>query len=287
MNCLSERAVLMRLSIGLPGEARQDNELTTKVKASEHMGEKSGRWVKSLYPAEALDPIKKLDTKARAFHETVTLPFDKGIGILPAALIAEHGDRMRQFAGERKQLVEAHFLARYDEWVAWARKEHNGTFDASLYAGVDALREKFYFRTEPLPVPDATHFQSTVASLLGTDVDSVNARVSDATKEAHRELMSRLIAPVEAMAKKLSEKPKDGREDIVFRDTLISNLQDIVKLAPKLNITGDPAIDAFVVEVGKLTTYTATELRENKNVRGKVATEADAMFKKLSGYKLG
>ena len=117
----------------------------------------------------------------------VTLPFDSGIGILPAPLVMEYGDRMRAFAAMREQLIEREFLADPQKWVDWAQRNHNGTFDPDLYPGcfpaadlpeaerlaqvladntprkflVDAeefrseMREKFSFKTEPLPVPDA------------------------------------------------------------------------------------------------------------------------------------
>lgn len=283
---MKDRAVLMRLSIGLPGENRQDRDITEKTKSAEHLGTNAGKWIKNLFPPEALAPLKKLDGEARAYHAAVTLPFDAGVGILPAALILEYAERMREFASKRQNLIQAHFVPKYPEFIEWARKEHNGSFDASLYPAVETMLEKFYFKTEPLPVPDAVHFENTVASLLGTDVDSVNARVQDATKEAQRELLRRMIEPVKAMAAKLAEKPKEGKESPIFRDTLVTNLREIVDLAPKLNITGDAQIDAFVAEMKPLVAVGPQELRENASVRGYAASKAAEVLKKLEGYSL-
>lgn len=289
---LGERAILMRLSIGLPGEARQDPKLSGQVKAEHSLGENAGKWVKAIYPTEALAPIKELDNEARAYHAEVTLPFDTGIGILPAGLIMEHRDKLKEFAGRREKIVQDHFLARYDEWVAWAEREHNGTFDPKLYPGREAIAKKFYFRTEPLPVPDAEHFTGAVTQLLGVDTESVDIRVKDAGLEAQRELMRRLIEPVKAMADKLSEQPKvkkDGTvaSDIVFRDTLVTNLRAIAALAPKLNLSGDAAIDGFCQEIACLANnVTPKDLRDNKDVRAIAAEQAKALFAKLDAYKL-
>lgn len=320
---MKDRAVLMRLSIGLPGENRQDRDITEKTKSAEHLGTNAGKWIKNLFPPEALAPLKKLDGEARAYHAAVTLPFDAGVGILPAALILEYAERMREFASKRQATLEGHFLGDPWKWVQWAYREHNGSFDPDLYPGcvvfdpnnaahvalrVDqmlseedirkggtqyvleadtfrqAMREKCYFKTEPLPVPDAVHFENTVASLLGTDVDSVNARVQDATKEAQRELLRRMIEPVKAMALKLAEEPKPGKESPIFRDTLVTNLKEIVDLAPKLNITGDAQLDAFVAEMKPLVAVGPQELRENASVRGYAASKAAEVLKKLEGY---
>jgi hypothetical protein len=284
---LGQRAVLMRLSMGLPGEHRQDPELTGEVKQSHSLGRAAGNWIKTLYPPEALAPIKKLDNEARAYHATVTLPFDAGIGILPAGLIAEHGDKMRQFKGERDHLVESHFLANYSQWVDWARGQHNGTFDPDLYPGAAELRGKFYFRTEPLPVPDIEHFTGTVASLLGTDLESVNLRVRDAELEAQRELLRRIMAPVDAMAKKLAESPKDGKASPVFRDSLVGNVREIAALAPKLNLAGDAQIDAWCKDIANaLGKSDPDALRKDGKLRAAVAADAAAMLKRLSGYTI-
>lgn len=283
---LAERAVLMRLSAGLPGKNRTDKALTSKVKTQEAMGSHSGRWVKERFPQWALEPLEKLVNEARGYHAKVTLPFDNGIGILPAALVVEYGDEMRAYKAKFQGLVETHFVPRYDEMIDWARAEHNGTFSPEDYPGIDEMVECFKFRTEPLPVPDAGHFEAAMTSLLGVDAEGVNIRVADAMQEAQKELMRRLIEPVSAMAKKLKEAPKEGKEDIIFRDTLVDNVKEIAVLAPKLNIAGDAQIDAFVAEMAAITKYSAESLRESKVTRNEVADRADAIAKKMAAYRI-
>jgi len=283
---LAERAVLMRMSAGVPGKSRKDRKLSESVKSEHGLGQKSGAWVKTRFPDWALEPIEKVVNKAREYHAAVTLPFDAGIGILPAPLIMEYGDRMRQFAGEFRNLVDSHFKAKYPEMIEWAKQEHNGTFDASDYPEIDEVMESFYFKTEPLPVPDAAHFEGTVKSLLGVDSEGVTMRVADAMQEAQRELMRRLIEPVKAMAVKLSEAPKEGKDSPTFRDSLVGNVKEIAKLAPKLNIAGDPAIDAFVKEIERLATLAPDHLRKSNVTRKAAATDAAAILQKLEGYKI-
>lgn len=283
---LADRACLMRLSVGLPGTARQDRKLSQEVKSEHSLGSNAGRWVKQKYPKWALEPIEKLVNEARAYHAAVTLPFDQGIGVLPAALVLEYGDKMREFKGRFDNLRDSHFKARYADMVEWAKVEHNGTFDPADYPPVEEVLPAFYFRSEVQPIPGSEHFTDTLKSLLGVDTESVDLRVNDAMAEGQRELMRRLIDPVRAMAAKLAEQPKEGRKDIVFRDTLIGNIKEIVELAPKLNITGDPAIDGFVKELDGLTRYTPDTLREDKATRSEAAAKAAETLKRLEGYKL-
>lgn len=285
----------MRFSAGLPGEQRQDRQLTEDVKRQKQLGERSGKWEQFLYPPQALEAIKKKQTEARDYHNAVTLKFDTGIGILPAALIQEYGDRMRQLKGEVDNLVESTFLAEPQKWIDWAVSEQNGTFNPDNYPGCCAsngtfvvdveefrkeMRPKFYFRSEPLPVPDADHFTATVASLLGTDLESVNLKVRDAALEAQRELMARIMKPVKHMAETL------GKDKPRIFDTLIGNIADICKLAPKLNLQGDPVLDTLVNECVKLTNYDPEVLRKSDKTRTEAQKEAEAMLTRLSGYKL-
>jgi hypothetical protein len=281
---LAERAVLMRLSAGLPGKNRTDKGLTETVKGEHGLGTKSGRWIKTKYPDWALEPLEKLVTEARAYHAAVTLPFDNGIGILPAALIKEYGDKMRQFRGQFENLRDSHFVPKYPDMIEWARLEHNGTFDPTDYPPVEDLLGSFYFKTEPLPVPDAQHFEGTMSSLLGVDAEGVNIRVQDAMVQAQRELMRRMIEPVRAMATKLAEQPKEGKDDIVFRDTLVGNVQAIAELVPKLNIAGDAQVDKFAAEMLALARYAPEVLRKDKATRKEAADKAADTMKRLSGY---
>jgi len=121
-------------------------------------------------------------------------------------------------------------------------------------------------------------------SLLGVDTESVTIRVADAMQEAQKELMRRLIEPVRAMATRLSEQPKEGKSSPRFNDTLVGNLKEIAQLAPKLNIAGDPKIDEFVAEIGKLTAVEPQVLRDAPTTRQVVAQNAMAVLKKLEGY---
>ena len=281
----------MRFSSGGPGKTRTDKGLSKEVKAEHGLGEDSGDWKKNRFPKNALLPIEQIATAARAYHDAVTLPFDKGIGILPAALVMEYAERMKGFAAKFYAAVNSHFRANYPDFVAWARAKHNGTFNADDYPDVEELVKEFYFKTVPLPVPDASHYQTTIASLLGTDTESVNVRVQDAMQEGMRELMKRMIEPIKAMAEKLVEEPKmrkNGKmaEDICFRDTLIGNIKEIAELAPKLNLSGDPVIDQFAAQMTKLANVSPEKLRDDKSERAMKAAAAADLLKRLEGYKI-
>lgn len=332
---LQQNSVLYRFSAGCPGKSRKDRRTTEEVKVEKALGANAGKWVADLYPPGAMQAIESKQDEARSYHEFVTFPFGvkgedpdasengdtavdgkkakvKGkaiAGILPACLIMEYGDKMRQFKGEMEVLV-AEFLKDPQQWVDWAMKEHNGTFEPKNYPGCTRdkvtgaitfdpevyrkkMAAKFYLTWEPLPVPDSQHFTAEVSALLGQDAKSVDLRIADAQTEAKRELLRRILEPVAAMAAKLVEEPKKDKktglpkEDIIFRDTLITNISDIVKMVPKMNLSGDPGVERLAADVeANLTRYTAKTLREDKAIRKQVADSAADLVKRLSGYSL-
>lgn len=270
----------MRLSIGMPGETRQDREFTETISREKNLGKGAGKWDKCLYPPDALKPIKELDGQIRRFHDSFTVPFDKGIGILPASLIEDYGERMRGYCDMRDQLVQIHYVQKYDEFVEWAREKHNGTFNPALYPGAQAMLEKFYIKTQPIPVPNSTHFESTVASLLGTDTDSIDQRVRDAEVEGQKEVMRRLIEPIKRV---LDTCTKDNPV-IRKNSNMLSSIKEISELAPKLNLAGDPDIDAFAAELKQFEMFDLDELKENKGSREEAAKRAAELMKRMEGY---
>jgi hypothetical protein len=270
----------MRLSIGLPGQSAQDEELSSEVKSEHGLGDDSGTWNKRLWPPNALAPIKQLDSQIVKYHHTVTLPFDKGSGILPAVFYPEYCEKMRVFKDERAVLVQDHFVAKYDEFVAWARQNQNGTFDASLYPGADVHAKKFYVKTIPIPVPDSAHFETNVKDLLGLDSTSVDKRIEDAMVEGQRELIKRMLPPLQKMTEVL------GKDKPRIYATLISNIGDIAKLVPALNLMDDPELNKFAKDMQSLAENTPDSLRDSVHRRTMVQSEAKELMDRLSGYKL-
>ena len=275
---LQEQAVLVRFSAGMPGESRQDKHLTDEIKYDRNMGKDAGKWLKKLYPAEALDEIKKVTTRAREKHYELTLPWDDtGFRILPITTYLEYQQVMRTLHQEFDAARDA-FNAKWQAWVDWAKVEHNGSFNPACYDQGRAFR-MFKFSTDFNPIPECGDFRVQLqADDLNSMKKDLDERMQDTLKVAQAELWERLAAPVRAMVDRLSDPDK------VFRNTLVENLSNIVALVPKLNIAGDSKLTDFAKECGdKLLKYKPDTLRESKAVRAATAKDADEILKRLDG----
>lgn len=283
---LQDKAILVKLSISLPGNTRTDVKITQDTISRENLGAKAGRWLKQLYPDEAMTPLVKLSGEIRTYHYTHTLAWtDEGYRILPTAHHAEYTDQMRKFHAAYDTARDT-FVSRLPEWVAWAKQAHNGTFDPTCYPDASRLERKFDFGLDFSPVPSGSDFR---CSLNQDELDSmsqqVNERVNQATEAARLDLWHRLIEPLKAMADKLSEPDRAKGQSPIFRDSLVSNLQDIAKLIPALNVTSDPELAAFAAEVQSTIAQVQPDtLRQSKSTRDQTAAQAKAILDRMSGY---
>jgi hypothetical protein len=318
----------MKFSQGCPGNSRKDKVFTEEVKTQHGLGKDAGKWDKTLFPPGSMDEMKKIISEAYDYHNEVTFPYgappeendqakeeDKkkgsgltGVGILPKLLIQEYVDNIRNFSARLAVAVED-WVKDPQKYIDWARAEHNGTFNAKNYPGCEQLssgeiyldaevfrkkmRSKFRIACEPLPVPASSHFEDEIAVLLGSDAESVDMRVRDAGVEAQKELLRRMINPVQHMAARLAGAPcgcsackgKASKSDR-FNGTLVENVRSIAELVPKLNLGDDPHLNHFAKEMEALTKFNVDTLRDDEDTRKDAAAKAAEMFSKLSGYKL-
>lgn len=278
---LANKALLVKLSVGLPGNTRTDVKITSDTISAHGMAANSGRWLKQLYPDEAIKPLTVLQGEIRTYHYEHTLPWsDEGYRILPTAHHAEYTDKMRQFRA-KFEAVRDNFCSRLEDWIDWARIAHNGTFDGSIYpTSPEALARKFNLSLDFSPVPSGDDFRCCIdQSELDIMAQQVNQRVSEATEAARSDLWQRLVQPLRNMVARLSD------PDAIFRDSLIGNLRDIAALIPDLNVTSDPALSAFASEVASSLAQLKPEtLRSSKVDRAETARKASEILKRMVGY---
>ena len=108
----------------------------------------------------------------------------------------------------------------------------------------------------------------------------------DTVNDAVRTLLDRLREPVTHMATRLRlfRRRSDGRAQHPFRDTLVENVRQIVRLAPMLNLMDDPRIATLCADIEKhLTAYDPDELRNSPTLRESVANQADDILRRMQG----
>jgi hypothetical protein len=278
--CLSDKAMLVRLSISQWTGRKYDKAVSAKVASDYQTTADAGRYNKVLIAEQAIKAIAKVANDARSFHYQNTLPWnDNGDRILPAANYLTYTQKVQEFRVSFESSVNE-FTSNYPLLVADAKLRLNGMFNPADYPDAGRILEKYGFDASFMPLPDAADFRvSLQQSELDAIKQDIESRTRQAAEKAMQDLWNRLHEAVSHMADKLKT------SDAVFRDSLVTNLVELCELLPKLNIANDPNLEKMRQAVeSKLCNVTPQQLRDNPTARKQTAKTADDILSAMAGY---
>jgi hypothetical protein len=276
----SDQAMLANLTIAVWLGKKRDKDVTEEVAVRHNAKGRAGTYTKNLIDSAFLQKVKKLEGTARNLHRMWTLPWlDNGDRILPTALAEDYLKKMREARRDYEAAVDD-FIEQYNQEVAKAKLRLGTMYKSDDYPDKAVLREKFAFEFTLFPFPNTKDWRVSLAGKASKAVKEETERRIKATVEAAiRDLWQRLYETVEKMYETLS------KTDAIFRDSLVSNLVEIVDLIPKLNIVDDPELNRISDEVKKkLCSKTPEYLRGDPHTRKKATKEAADILKKMKGY---
>lgn len=277
---LSEKAMLVNLSISQWTARKYDRKVSSEVNAAHGAKDDAGRYNKSLVARESLKDIQRIVNQARILHYEKTLPwFDEGARILPAAMFSEYSATMRQLRGEFETVVRD-FADAYPALIDDARIALNGLFNVQDYPPAEMIRGKFDWRVSISPLPNADDFRVQLSDdEIETVRKEIEARAGDAAEMANKDLWERLYKVVSNMADKLVI------PDAIFRNSLVENIGELTSMLPKLNITNDANLEEMRRKVeSKLAATNPEILRTDSIVRRETAKDAQALLDAMKGY---
>jgi hypothetical protein len=153
-------------------------------------------------------------------------------------------------------------------------------YQPSDYPGVAEIESKFSFDNVFLPFPDEKDFRIDISEDEVKEIKrTLKQKSGEAVADAMRDCWGRLYEAVNNAVERLSD------PDAIFRDSLIGNLGDLCDVLPRLNIQEDKYLDQMCGEIkAKLACQSPKTLRENKDTRKAVATEAEGILGMMSSY---
>lgn len=277
---LSDKALLVQLSISQWTARKYDKKATEQVASANNAAVQSGRYNKSLLPMnDFLANVHQKSTLIRKKYYANTLPWGiDGTQILPSA---NYLSFMTDFRKEKYewQMVVNSFLSEYMRLKTHARVSLNTLYNEADYPSQDEVASKFNMDMSIMPVPDGDFRVDVAEEELARITADVERRVVDASQNAMKEAWNRLHDRVKHMAEKLDD-PK-----AVFRDTLVENTREICSVLTRLNFTDDPNLEAMRQEVEQsLTKHHPDALRNDPDLRRDKAAEAKAIMAKMGAF---
>ena len=124
-------------------------------------------------------------------------------------------------------------------------------------------------------------------TLASDDTERVKRDIETQLHDAVGDLYRRLGEAVERVSERLQEDPEG--KPLVFRNSMISNIRDLVDVVPRLNIFGDDELAGLCQQVkDRIASVEPDALRPSKTfdpaARAQVKRDADELMEKFAGY---
>jgi hypothetical protein len=193
---------------------------------------------KTIMESPELQAIKKIDSDLRNWLRRWTLPsvLKNGVYMLPVGLLDMVDGRLTEFVTKRRELVDS-FKASYETRKAEAQAKLNGLFDASQYPTPDEVVKQFEeeFGYMSFSVPDT--LEGINSTIFAREKEKLASKIAEAGEVAQQVIRARFSESVRHMLDRLTPEA-DGKKKI-FRDSMVSNLQEFVDNFTALNVTND------------------------------------------------
>ena len=277
---ITEKAMLVRLSVSQWTARRFDFEATSRTISSYGAKENAGRFNKLLIDHPAVRDYQKAANEARMFHYENTLPWgNDNARILPAANYLTYTKKIRELKAAFEEATSK-FIEEYPALIEQAKIDLNSLFSKGDYPDQYSLRSKFKFNVDVSPVPTGDDFRvSLTDDEVGQIKSDIESRVKSSVAEAMKDAWTRLLWVMQNTVERL------GKVDAIFRDSLIDNMAKLCDVLPKLNLTDDPKMTQIIKEIKKsLVPLDPDELRQDRVARKKASNKAQDILKKMSAY---
>ena len=268
---ITDTCILSKLRIGKWGAKVHDSEASREVERANEAEENTVRVIKTLMDFPEYKDFKTIGSKARSFHRDHTMPWLwGGTGILPMDLYDPYKNYMDDNIYEAEKATKV-IVERYPERIKLNEKKLAKLYKVIEYPPVNVIASKFIIDYTFYPV-GSSDFRS-VEGLNDAQKAEFQARaekqIKDDLEEATKTLFERFHKYVHRMYERLEN------EDKTFRESLISNIEDVIEILPKINITGNPELNKLCRDAKlMLCKYDVEDLRMDLDVRAGVAKNA-------------
>ena len=286
---LSKKAMLIRVTVHrwrpVITDKKESSEITERNKAKR--GRASAR--KRLVALADYAKLRNLEGQIKGVVDFKTLPWtDDGYRVLSSVgympLVSEVNTLKTAWEDE----FNAVFIAAYKELVKKQEADLGSMYHAEDFPPVEVIKKKSWIEVSIRPIPTGEDFRCEVGNTEIAKIrKQVEAESSTLFNGAMKAIWERFSVVVGRMAKRLANYSiaEDGSVEHSFRDSLVTNITELLDVVPALNVTNDPVITQFAADIRKrLTANGAEVLRDDDKVRKATLAAAEDILAKMSGY---
>lgn len=277
---ISSSAMLVELNISVWTGRKFDKNVSAEIDVQKQTTTRAGNYHKNLIADEPhFQAIGKYAGNARTYHYYATMPWsDSGLRLLTTPMYFDYQKHITGLEQEFRRLV-ATALADYDNMIARAQIKLGALFNIEDYPSKDEIANKYKFSVKYCPVPDVGDFRVDVGNEAQAQLKESYAQFyQDNLAQAYQDVWDRTYDALSNMSAKLA-----GDKKQIFRDTLVTNVQDMIDLLDKFNVTDDAKMRQAKVKIeNALLGITPDALREDDDLRLDTKAKVDALMKEFS-----
>src|SRR5438876_1578205 len=263
---VAKKTVCIKVRLSTMGNTRKVSTAQIEADADKDLLRVS----KQLVDSAELKAIARFDGEMRRFLYNICLPFEIGIHLLPIAALETVEYRLRQFAEDRRQLVNA-FLSAYPSLCQDAARRLRGLYNPADYPPVEDVAREFGFSWQYVSFGVPDQLKAISAEVWEQEREKAAQRMAEASAEIQTVLRESMAKLVQHMADRLKEAP-DGKP-LRFKETTVSNLIEFLTNFEFRNVTDDSELQALVAQVRELLQgVNADDLRSTGDMRTNVQT---------------
>jgi len=285
---LFDRAVILSVTLRRPGTRRKASTSLITVNSSTTEETSSGtddslsstptdksllHLSKDILDSKELREIQRLDGEVREYLSRIGLPspLKQGCYLIPIELIEIIEAKLADFLANRELLIQS-FLSTYPEKQAEAASRLGPLFNSRDYPSAEQITKAFEVATQYLTFGVPGSLQNISPSLLAREQEKAKQRIAAVEDEIIQVLRFSLKDLVDHMVERL-QPGVDGKPK-VFRNTLMSNMQEFLDTFKARNLTNDQDLDALVDQAKNILSGVDTQaLRNSANIRLHVQTQ--------------
>ena len=279
---LGSSAMLVEVNISTWAGRKKDKRASAKVTEDAHAKKGLANVTKQLLGnADTLKAIQTHVTAARNMHSNMTMPWsNSGLRLLPTAQYFNYNEAMSQMQYEFEAL-KTKFLNSYNDEVINVQLKLGSLFSRDDYPLIESLDSKFAFRTNYMPLPDIGDFRVDIGNEALLEIkQKYEDFYSTQYNTAMNDVWTRLHKALTNMSERLDYGSKEDKK--VFRDTLVGNVTDMIKLLRVCNVTKSIQMSDMANKLeDAMSGVSAVVLRDDNTFRVRTKAKVDDIIKSL------
>ena len=283
---LQSSAMLVEMGISVWTARKLDKAASNEVTDTHNAERGMANVNKRLLACDELTAVQKFAANARTSHYVMTLPWsDSGLRMLPTSKYFDYHKAITALQTEFYKLVDK-FLGRYEWLINETQLKLGDMYNPDEYPSLDSVRAKFGFRINYIPLPEAGDFRIDIGNQQAAELqEQYAAFYNTQLTRAMNDLWTRAYDVLSRMSERLDY--ADHEQKKVFRDSLVSNVLDIIDMMESMNVTGDPNMQMQQRQLKQIMRGVTPEaLRDDAYLRRETKQAVDAAIAALPSLDL-